>query len=193
MSDVHLTGNSAMVRSSTAKDLGEPRERELLACIAEGNCAAMGEFYVAYFVRLVNFFAFLTAGDALVEELISDTMLKVWRESATIGKAASVSVWIMGIAYWHGRDRVAEGAVSRRQARPVVQTDYDAPSFTPFAESSRMHDIVLRLPVEERAVVHLAYAGGFSRQDIADIMNLSCESIEVLMTKARRRLRCKYP
>jgi DNA-directed RNA polymerase specialized sigma24 family protein len=62
----------------------------------------MGEFYVSYFAPLVNFFAFLTAGDDLVEELISDTMLKAWRESTTIGKTASVSVWIMGIAYSRG-------------------------------------------------------------------------------------------
>jgi RNA polymerase sigma factor (sigma-70 family) len=190
MSDVHLIENSAMVRSSTAKDLEEPRGRELLACISARDRSAMGEFYVSYFARLVNFFAFLTAGHDLVEELISDTMLKVWRESATIRKTALVSVWIMNIAYSHGRDRIAEGAVGRRQARPsVVHTDYDAPSFTPFARSSRMHDVVVELAVEERAVVHLAYAGGFSRQDIADIMNLSCESIEVLMTNASRRLR----
>jgi hypothetical protein len=82
------------VQSSTAKDLEEPRGRELLASISARDCSAMGEFYVSYFAPLVNFFAFLTAGDDLVEELISDTMLKAWRESATIGKTASVSVWI---------------------------------------------------------------------------------------------------
>jgi DNA-binding response OmpR family regulator len=102
MSDVHLIGNSATVQSSTAKDLEEPRGRDLLASISARDCSAMGEFYVSYFAPLVNFFAFLTAGDDLVEELISDTMLKAWRESATIGKTASVSVWIMGIAYSRG-------------------------------------------------------------------------------------------
>ena len=96
MSDVHLIGNSAMVQS-TAKDLDEPRGRELLASISARDCSAMGEFYVSCFARLVNFFAFLTADDDLVEELISDTMLKVWRESATIGENSSVSAHVVAL------------------------------------------------------------------------------------------------
>jgi DNA-directed RNA polymerase specialized sigma24 family protein len=44
-------------------------------------------------------------------------------------------------------------------------------------------------PFEERAVLHLVYAGGFSRQSIADIMDTSGERVDVLLTDARHRLR----
>jgi hypothetical protein len=39
--------------------------------------------------------------------------------------------------------------------------------------------------VEERVVLHRAYAVGHSRQDIADIMNISCESVDTLLGAAR--------
>ena len=46
---------------------------------------------------------------------------------------------------------------------------------------------------EERAVLHLVYAGGFSRQSIADIMDTSGERVDVLLTDARHRLRRTSP
>jgi DNA-binding CsgD family transcriptional regulator len=46
--------------------------------------------------------------------------------------------------------------------------------------------VFLEFAVEERVVLHLAYAVGHSRQDIADIMNISRESVDALLGAARR-------
>ena len=54
-------------------------------------------------------------------------------------------------------------------------------------ESSRLDESLLKLPVEERALLHLVYIGGYSRRDIADIMNISCECVDVLLSDARAR------
>jgi DNA-directed RNA polymerase specialized sigma24 family protein len=133
----------------SSKQPTEEAARALLAFISAGDRSAMDRLYGLYFASLANFFLHLTAHADVVEELINDTMVEVWREGASIGASASVAVSIMRLAYSHGQKRVAK--------------------------------------VEERALLHLVYVGGYSRRDVAAIMNISCECVDVLLSDARLR------
>jgi DNA-directed RNA polymerase specialized sigma24 family protein len=156
-----------MGHSSASKQSTEQAENALLARISAGDRSAMDKLYFLYFARLANFFRHLTARAHLVEDLINDTMFEVWQGGASIGANASVSVAIMGLAYSRGQKRLAEAGETRAH-----------------------QDFLLKLPVEERAVLHLVYAGGHSRCDIAGIMNISCECVDVLLDDARLRRLC---
>ena len=148
----------------------------------------MDRLYVSYFASLANFFLHVTAHADLVEELINDTMLEVWREGASIGANASVAVSIMGLAYSHGQKRVAKVGAQRLHSQPSsLYTEHDGPRSTTLEASSCPDDSFLRLPVEERALLHLVYVGGYSRRDVAGIMNISCEYVDVLLSGARLR------
>jgi DNA-directed RNA polymerase specialized sigma24 family protein len=186
--DTTQPGNVATAHSSAGKQPTEEAERALLALISAGDRSAMDRLYVLYFARLVKFFLHLTAHTDLVEELINDTMLEVWREGASIGANASVEVLIMGLAYSHGKKGVAKGGARRLHAQPsVLQTEHDSPQSTTLEASSRLDEFLLSLSVEERALLHLVYSGGHSRRDVADIMNISCECVDVLFGGIRLR------
>jgi DNA-directed RNA polymerase specialized sigma24 family protein len=169
----------------------EEAERALVACISAGDRSAMEKLYVLYFARLANFFLHLTARVDLVEALINDTMLEVWREGAPNERNASVAVWIMGLAYSRGRKYVAKVGGSGLHAPPSTEhtehTEHDHPRSMTLKGSP--DESLLRLPVEERALLHLVYAGAHSRQDIAKIMNISCKCVDVLLADARCGLR----
>jgi RNA polymerase sigma-70 factor (ECF subfamily) len=191
MDTTQAVGNAATAHSSAGKRPTEEAERALLALISTGDRSARDKLYVLYFARLAKLFLCLTAHADLVEELIDDTMVEVWREGASIGANASVAVWIMGLAYAHGRKRVAKVGAPWLHAQPSVpHTDHDSPRSTTLEASSRLDESLLRLPVEERALLHLVYAGGYSRREIADIMNISCECVDVLLSDARLRRGC---
>jgi DNA-directed RNA polymerase specialized sigma24 family protein len=182
------TGNVATAYSCADKESTEQAERVLLALVSAGDRCAMANLYGLYFTRLGNFFRHLTAHSDLVEELINDTMVEVWKEGTSIGASASVSLAIMGLAYSRGQRRFAEARTTQPHAQPAIQgADHDralpAISHTP----TNPQDFLLKLPFEERAVLHLVYASGHSRRDVADIMNMSCECIDVLLGDARRR------
>jgi DNA-directed RNA polymerase specialized sigma24 family protein len=188
MDTARPAGNVATAYSSADKESTEQAERALLALVSVGDRCAMANLYGLYFTRLANFFRHLTAHSDLVEELINDTMVEVWKKGGSIGANASVSLAIMGLAYSHGRRRFAEAGATQPHAQPVIQgADHDralpATSHTP----TNPQDFLLKLPFEERAVLHLVYASGHSRRDVADIMNMSCECIDVLLGDARRR------
>ena len=188
MDTTQPVGNVATAQPSAGKQPTEEVERALLALISAGDRSAMDRLYVLYFARLVKFFMHLTAHADLVEELINDTMVEIWREGAPIGANASVAVWIMGLAYSHGQKCVAKGGARRLHAQPsVLHTENDSPQSTTLEASSRLDEFLLSLSVEERALLHLVYSGGHSRRDVADIMNISCECVDVLFGGIRLR------
>jgi DNA-directed RNA polymerase specialized sigma24 family protein len=180
-------GNVATANFSAGKPPTEEAERALLALVSAGDRSAMDKLYVLYFARLAKFFLHLTAHADLIEELIDDTMVEVWREGASIGGNPSVAVWIMGLAYSQGKRRVANVGALLHAQPSALHTEHDRPQSTTLEVSSRLHEFLLRLPVEERALLHLVYSGGHSRRDIADIMNISCECVDVLLSDIRLR------
>jgi hypothetical protein len=70
---------------------------ELLAGILKGDLRAMVRFHGLHFARLANFLWHATASVDLVEELISNTMLDVWRDCVTVTLTTDISNWVMGI------------------------------------------------------------------------------------------------
>jgi RNA polymerase sigma factor (sigma-70 family) len=188
MDTTQPVGDVAAAHSSAGKQPTEEAERALLAFISAGDRSAMDRFYVLYFARLAKFFLRLTAHPNLVEELIDDTMVEVWRKSASIRENASVAVWVMGLAYSHGQKRVAEVGVPRLHTQlSVLHTEPDSSRSTTLESSSRLDESLLSLPVEERVLLHLVYVGGYSRVDVAAVMNISCEGVDVLLSEARLR------
>jgi RNA polymerase sigma-70 factor (ECF subfamily) len=154
--------------------------------ISAGDRSAMDRFYVLYFARLAKFFLRLTAHPNLVEELVDDTMVEVWCKGASIRENASVAVWIMGLAYSHGQKRVAEVGVQRLHSQlSVLHTESESPRSTTLEASSRLDESLLSL--QERVLLHLVYVAGYSRPDVAAIMNISCEGVDVLLSEARLR------
>jgi RNA polymerase sigma-70 factor, ECF subfamily len=190
MPELRLRSNVVVARSPAENHSEDSTERELVARIASGDRAAMDDLYVCYYSRLLNFFAILTSRADLVEELIIDTMLKVWRERAIINEKGTVAVWILSIAYSYARNFVRDvvGSPSYSQL-PVPHPSHDATSLAFVETYWHTHNLLLRLPGEQRVVLHLAYAGGFSRQDIANIMQMSGECVQMLLADTGCRLR----
>jgi RNA polymerase sigma-70 factor (ECF subfamily) len=193
MPEFRSQGNVVAMQSSADNHSGESTERELIARIASGDCTAMDGLYVCYYSQLLHFFSILTSRADLVEECIIDTMLMVWRKRKTIKEKETVAVLIMSIAYSYGRNLVLDVVGSQWYARPPVPHLYDGTSLASDEMSSHTRSVLLGLPREQRAVLHLAYAIGLSRQDIANIMRISGERVQTLLADARCRLRAACP
>ena len=176
----------AAMHPSTGKRPAEEVERALLALVSTGDRCAMDELYILYFARLANLFRNLTACADLAQELISDTMFEVWKAAASIGPNTSVSLAIMRWAYSRVRKRFAEWRVNQPNCHPAIQ-ELDSRMHTAWDKHSRWQILLSKLPIE--VVGHLVYASGYSRRDIADIMNISCTYVDVMLRDAWLRLR----
>jgi DNA-directed RNA polymerase specialized sigma24 family protein len=176
-------------RSPGQQSLEEP-ERALLALVSAGDRAAVEKLYVLYFARLANFFLHLTTKRDLVDDLIIDTMVEVWKIGASLAANTSVSVAMMRLAYSFGKKRIVETGETRPHLRnDIPDADHDGQLSKVLDTASNEQDCSFNLPIEERALLHLVYARGHSRGDIAYIMNISCECVDLLLGDARLRRR----
>jgi RNA polymerase sigma-70 factor (ECF subfamily) len=126
----------------------------------------------------------------LVEELINDTMFEVWKEGASIGATGSVFLAIIGLAYSRVQKYLAESGPdephSPRDVSPRdVQDREPSKSLLTTDTLSDLQFFLIKLPVEERAVVHLVYGSGCSRREIAGIMKIACDCVDVLLSDVR--------
>jgi DNA-directed RNA polymerase specialized sigma24 family protein len=163
----------------------EAEERALLALVYTGDRCAMAQLYIRYFARLAKFFLNMTGRTDLVEELINDTMFEVCKRGATIGANASVFLAIMRLAYSRVQKHFAEPNADEPHSQRDVQDWESSNSLRTTDTPSDLQVFLSKLPVEERAVVHLVYASGCSRRETADIMKIACDSVDVLLYDVR--------
>lgn len=168
------------------------RDVALIARVARGDGAAFEALYHAFHSRLYRFIARITRRPQLVEEILNDTMLVVWRKASTYDLSSTVSTWIFAIAY-------RKSLKALKGLDEPIDADVDA---QPAPEGRGPYNMLLRretqgvvrealavLSVEQRAVVELTYYQGCGYREIADILGCPVDTVKTRMFHARRKLR----
>lgn len=178
------TQRSAM---STVELVTDGEERELLERVAARDREAMRQFYLLYHRRLTRFLARITRRGQLVDEIVNDTMLIVWRRAAGFRGGSRVSTWVMGIAWRSGLNSMRrERRAASYPAVPEVPVALEADSFECRDALDRA---MSTLSSEHRAVIDLAYVGGYSCEEIGAIMRSPVNTVKTRLFHARRRVR----
>jgi RNA polymerase sigma-70 factor (ECF subfamily) len=168
-------------------------EVALVSRVASGDVGAFEALFRRYGPRLARFLARTTRGPQVVDEIVNDTMLVVWRKAATFNRSSRVSTWILGIA---SRRRLK--ALQRAQATEVPLDPEElpgAPEHDPEAQVIRqdmqrgLTRALADLPAEQREVVTLTYFEGRSYAEIAAIAGCPVNTVKTRMFHARRRLK----
>ena len=157
---------------------------------------AFEQLYRSYHPRLTRFLTNLVRRPHLVEEVLNDSLLVVWRQPERYNGASKVSTWIFAIAY-----RKALKAL-RRSDEPVEDKDAELrPCGEPGPEqrlglrqaSAALTRAIDELSTEPRAVVDLTYFHEFGYREIAELMDCPVDTVKTRMFHARRRLKAKLP
>jgi len=180
-------------RLRTAPNNGEVEDDFACLCaVADGDRGAFERLYRRYYERLFRFSLRVTGRIHLVEDVVNETMLVVWRQAGKYRATAAVSTWIFGIAY-----RKSLKALARE--RPNTATIDDVPEVqlqTLDREEidrdqicTAIRQAVAGLPAEHRAVVDLTFHFNCSYQDIAQILGCPVGTVKSRMFYARAKLR----
>lgn len=167
-------------------------EIALLKRVAGKDDAAFETLYRGYYPRLCRFIGRVTRRPQIVDEVVNDTMLVVWRKAPSYNLHSKVSTWIFAIAF-----RRALKALKRID----VPVDFD-PDEIPIQDSAGPEGLLLQhetraritralgvLSADHRAVIELTYFEGHSCAEIAEIMRCPVNTVKTRMFHARRRLR----
>lgn len=144
--------------------------------------------------------SFLLKGSGLspenAEELVQETMIKVWRKSPTYSSAhASASTWIYTIArntridWLRKQNRQDPGALN---ADDLYDTDEDQSpysSLVQFRTADHISQHLQALPREQAEVLTMMYFQGMSGQQVADALELSLGTVKSRIRLALAKLR----
>jgi RNA polymerase sigma-70 factor (ECF subfamily) len=138
-------------------------------------------------------------GDAAgAEDVTQEAFLSIWRTGARYDRArGSVRSWVLGIV----RNRAID--LLRREARPAPRLDLDdeaALEARPAKEGTESEALRMEtarelraalgaLPGDQSRVIELAYFGGFSQSEIAEMLSMPLGTVKGRMRLGLEKLR----
>jgi RNA polymerase sigma-70 factor (ECF subfamily) len=160
--------------------------------IAQGDQAAMAEFYQVH-GRIVLAQILLGVGErALAEEILQDTMLAVWRGAGSYRGEAGVRSWVIAIARRQARDRlrrhrpdVAGDAVLAAQPSPDPGPELVA---LDRAEVAEVATGIRALAPAHREVLGLVFGAGLTLPEVAGLLEVPLGTVKSRLSAARAAL-----
>jgi RNA polymerase sigma-70 factor, ECF subfamily len=185
-----------MQRSS---DYAKYDDEELISLIIQRREEALTQLYERYKNLVFSIAVVIVDDRRIAEEIMLDVFMRVWQKAASYDvKNASVRIWLTHIVHNHAID-----VVRRRSTRPDRSaldldklTRQDAPlEENPSASAelaSRRAKVLAALnslPYEQEQVLLLAYFGGYSQYQIAELLQEPIGTIKTRMRLAMKKLR----
>jgi RNA polymerase sigma-70 factor, ECF subfamily len=166
-------------------------DQELAAGLAAGNHEALAELYDRY-AGLAYGVAIRVLGDpGRAEDAVQDAFMNVWNRAAGFDpERGSLRAWLLSsvrnrcIDYLRGR-----GAHERQEQELQPEGAYALSASDPWREvavsieRTAVRDAMASLPSEQRQVIEMAYFGGYSHTEIADMTRVPLGTV-----KGRMRL-----
>ncbi len=170
-------------------------ETSLLRRVAARDRGAFEALYHLYYRRLFGYLFKLTQRGEVVEELVNDVLLEVWRGAARFDGRSRPSTWIFGIAYHKALKALARTAPAGEARRDREEPSTDGPEslLTRRELAGVLGRALAALPLEQRAVVELTYYYELSYPEIAEIVGCPVNTVKTRMFHARRKLRELLP
>ena len=172
---------------------GGQAEAILLQRIAGGDRNAFAELYRRLQRPLFGYLMKLVRDKEMVEDVLNETMLEVWRQAARFEGRSSVNTWVFSIAHHRAVSRLRKRRESALDEEQAAAIEDEGPTPAQNAETSGMSRLLAKLmeqlSFEHREILHLAYYQEFSVQEIADALDLPPNTVKTRMFYARQRLK----
>ncbi len=168
----------------------------LLGAVARGDADAFAALYDLVAPTVVGIARRVVRDPAQAEEVAQEVLLEVWRLAPTYDPArGSGRTWVATIAHRRAVDRVrSEQAERVRRVRDGSRTGAPDPDPTAglAAEAAERDQVVAaldQLTEVQRQTIELAYYGGYTYAQVADILELPLGTVKTRIRDGMIRLR----
>jgi len=185
------------MKSST--DYARYDDEKLISLIAQLQTEALDQLYDRY-NRPIFSLALMIVGDRpTAEEITLDVFMRVWQKAGSYrADQARVSTWLTHIARHHAIDvlrrravRPDQYALSLDEITPAVPFPAQDPG--ELAEHSlrreRIRAAIGQLPADQKQALTLAYFGGYTQAQIAEVLKQPLGTIKTRLRLALQKLR----
>ena len=171
---------------------------ELAQALAAGDLNALGTLYDRYGALAYSVAVRVLGDPGLAEDTVQESFLKLWSSAARFDASrGSLRGWLLTLVRNGAIDQLrGRGAQKKREidlaSAGALQGLGPAPDpwreFSYAMERDAVREALAGLPVGQREAVELAYYGGYTLREIAEIANVPLSTIKGRMRLALDKL-----
>lgn len=169
---------------------------DLLRDVASGDRAAFGEMYDRLSSRVLGLVTRLLRDRAQSEEVTQEVFLEIWQGAGAFDRARGSAIsWVLTIAHRRAVDRIRASQKSHERDLRIgirdVEREFDSvtESVEIRVENERVKRAMSRLTPLQREAVVLAYYGGYSHSEMAQILSIPLGTVKTRLRDGMIRLR----
>ena len=170
-------------------------DAELLARVGTGDETAIELVYQRYGAACFGLARRILNDASLAEDVVQQVFLALWQGHGYNPARGAVSTWLLSITHHKAVDALRREGRRRRLSSDETLAELATTSPGPDDEAWRLlraertRAALRALPAEHREVLLLAYYGGYTQREIADLTGLPLGTVKSRTLAAMNRLR----
>jgi RNA polymerase sigma-70 factor, ECF subfamily len=172
-------------------------DEELMSLVAKGEARAFETIYERHCGAAFSLAYRMCASRSLAEDVAQEAFLSIWRAGGRYDRArGSVRTWVLGIVHNRAIDALRRTVVHerRRASDEGIEERFEARERTEVEAARREEAETIRgmldtLPAEQSRVIELAYFGGFTHSEIAEMLGAPIGTVKGRMRLGLEKLR----
>ena len=138
----------------------------------------------------------ITLDRAEAEDVVQDTMIRVWNKRDELQQFESVEAYCLIVAKNLAIDRSQKKDAQNVELTPEMAEEADTSGpYDRLVNNERMkiiHRLIDELPEKQRLIMQLRDIEGESYKDIAKVLQLTEEQVKVNLFRARQKVKQRY-
>jgi RNA polymerase sigma-70 factor (ECF subfamily) len=180
-----------------ASDIRNLADEEVMQLVQGGSPRAFELLYDRHGGAAFSLSYRMVGNRVTAEDLTQEAFLSIWRSRLRYDQArGSVRTWVLGIVHNRAIDQLRRGTVHdrRRETLDGVEERFEARERTDVEAARReeargVHGALETLPEEQRRTIELAYFGGFSHSQIAELLGMPVGTVKGRMRLGLEKMR----
>jgi RNA polymerase sigma-70 factor (ECF subfamily) len=178
-------------------DLRSLADEDLMQLVQRGDARAFELVYDRHSGAAFSLAYRMVGRGNVAEDVVQEAFLSIWRSGARYERArGSVRTWVLGIVHHRAIDQLRRSSVhsKRRASDEGIEDRIESGERTDVEVARRDEAQAIRtamesLPPEQSHVIELAYFGGFTHTEIADILETPVGTVKGRMRLGLEKLR----
>lgn len=194
----HLTTMSPLLPfRQRGSNLISLADEDLMALVQDGDARAFEVIFDRHSDVAFSLAYRMCGRRAMAEDVVQEAFLSLWRSGARYDRTrGSVRSWVLGVVHNRaidlfrrdsvraGKDVSDDDAVQRLASDESIEREVQRRE-----DATHVRAALSELPGEQRQVIELAYFGGFSHSQIADMLSLPAGTVKGRMRLGLTKLR----
>jgi RNA polymerase sigma-70 factor (ECF subfamily) len=187
------------VRETESVPVAQPSALEdsaLLAAVGAGDEGALEQLYSRYGGACFSLARRILDDRQLAEDVVQQVFLALWQGSGYDSRRGAVSTWLLSVTHHKAVDSVRRESTRRKRLageQDLIELAAAGPG--PDSEAwtrmraERTRETLRRLSPEQREVLLLAYYGGYTQREVAELTGIPLGTVKSRTLTALRRMR----